>query len=176
MSTLLVAAIVLGAVAAICFLLITVHNKHKREATAKLLNHFSELGTAHHLSFSGQELLRHCVVGLDGLNRKVLVVTNEESHYHSFLIDLNEVKNCTVKKIYGTAKDPSEEPFLVKIVLQLERQGKAPAEIVFYRHFENHIYEAQELEQKAGHWKSILSKLQAPASNPVFNHPENNVA
>jgi hypothetical protein len=167
MSTILVAAILVGSVVAICFLLISVHNKHKREAMNNLLKHFSQLGTENNLSFSSQEMLNNCVLGLDGINRKILVVTKEDNFYGSFIIDLDEVKTCSVKKIYGTIKagdlkNHKLEQHLEKIVLQFTLNNKLSAEIVFYQHFLNHIYETQELEHKARHWEAILSKMQKP--------------
>ena len=165
MSSLFVAAILVGSVAAICILLVSIHNKHKREAMNKLLKHFSQSGTENNLGFSSQEILNHCVFGLDGVNRKILVVTREDDYYGSFIIDLNEVKNCKVKKTYGAIKaddlkDHKLEQYLEKIVLQFELHGKPSVEIVFYKNFDNHIYETQELEQKAKHWEAILSKMQ----------------
>lgn len=170
MSTILVAAIVVGFIIAVCLLLIGIHNKHKREAMNNILKHFSQLGTENNLSFSSQELLHHCVLGLDGVNRKILVVTKEESSYGWFIIDLNEVKNCSVKKSYGTIKvgdlkDHKLEQHLEKIVLHFELYRKPSVEIVFYKNFDNHIYETQELEQKARHWEAILSKMQTPLKN-----------
>jgi hypothetical protein len=170
MSTLLVAAIIVGFIVSICFLLIGIHNKHKREAMSKILKHFSHLGSENNLSFSSQELLNHCIIGLDGVNRKILVVTKEGSYYGSFIIDLNEIKTCTVKKIYGAIaggdlKGRKLEQYLEKIVLHFEMYGKPSVEIVFYRNFDNHIYEVQELEKKAKHWETILSKMHMPLSN-----------
>jgi len=170
MSTLFIAAILVGSVAIICLLLISIHNKHKREAMNNILKHFSQLGTENNLSFSSQEILNHCVLGLDGMNRKILVVTREDDYYGSFIIDLREVKNCTVKKIFGTIKsgdlkNNKLEQYLEKIVLHFELYRKPSVEIVFYKNSCNHIYETQELEQKAKHWESILSKMQAPLKN-----------
>jgi hypothetical protein len=170
MSTLLIAAILVGSVLAICLLLISIHNKHKRETMNNILKHFNQLGTENNLSFSSQELLNQCVLGLDGVNRKILVVTSENNNYSSFIIDLNEVKNCKVKKIFGTImagslKDHKLEQYLEKIVLQFELHGKPSGEVVFYSNLENHIYEIQELEQRAKHWETILSKMQMHLKN-----------
>jgi len=167
MSTLIVAAILVGSVVLICFLLISIHNKHKREAMNNLLKHFSQLGTENNLSFSSQEVLNNCVLGLDGINRKILVVIREGELFSSFLIDMNEVKSCTVKKIYGSInvgdlKDHKLEQYLDKIILLFEYNSKPSVEIVFYKNHHNHIYETQELEQKAKHWEAILSKMQKP--------------
>jgi hypothetical protein len=170
MSAILVAAILVGVVVAICLLLISIHNKHKREAMNNLLKHFSQLGTENNLNFSGQEVLNNCVLGLDGVNRKILVVTREDGFYTSFMIDLNEVKSCTVKKLYGTIrvgdlKHHKLDQHLEKIVLQFEFNRKPSVEIVFYNNADNHIYEIQDLEQKARHWEAILSKMHTPLKN-----------
>jgi hypothetical protein len=170
MSTILIATILVGLVATICLLLISIHNKHKREAMNKILKHFNHLGTENNLSFSSQEILNHCVLGLDGVNRKILVVTKEYNYYDSFIVDLNEVKICKVKKVYGTInagdlKDRKLEQYLEKIVLHFELQGKPSVEIVFYSNLNNHIYETQELDQRAKLWETILSKMQRPSKN-----------
>jgi len=164
MSTLLIAAIIIGSIAAICFVLVSIHNKHKREAMNELLKNFHESGTENGLSFSSQEVLKNSILGLDGVHRKILVMTQKDNAHVSFLINLNEVKNCSVKKIYGSlnAGEQKQEPYLEKIVLHFDMIGKSSAEIVFYQHFDNHIYETLELEQKAKHWEAILSKMQTP--------------
>lgn len=165
MSTFIVAGILIGSVAAICFLLIHIHNKHNREAMNNLLKHFSNLGTENNLIFSSQEILKHSMLGLDGVRRKILVVTREDNFYGSFIIDLEQVRNCSVKKIYGTIKagdlkNQKLDQYLEKIVLHFDLQNKSSVEIVFYKHLDNHMYEALELEQKAKHWEAILSKMQ----------------
>jgi len=170
MSTYIVAAIIIGSVVSICFLLISIHNKHNREAMNKLLKYFSQLGTENDLSFSSQEILRNCILGLDGLQRKIMVVQRVDGSFSSFIIDLREVKNCSVKKIYGTInvgdlKKAKLEQYLEKIVLHFDLNDNSGAEIVFYKHFENHLLEALELEQKAKNWDAILSKMQLPLKN-----------
>jgi hypothetical protein len=170
MSTILVAVILVGSVAAICLLLIRIHNKHKREAMNNLLKHFSQLGTENNLNFSSQEVLNNCILGLDGINRKILVATKEDGFYSSFIIDLNDVKSCTVKKIYGTIRvgdlrNHRLDQYLEKMVLHFELNRKPSVEIVFYKNHDNHIFETQELEQKARHWEAILSKMHAPIKN-----------
>jgi hypothetical protein len=170
MSTIIVAAILVGSVAAICLLLINIHNKEKSIAMNKLLKYFSQLGTENNLSFSSQEILKDSVLGLDGVHRKILVVTKEDGYFGSFIIDLNQVINCSVKKIYGTIevgdlKKHKLDQYLEKIVLHFEVNHKPSVEIVFYNHFENHIYEVLELEQKAKYWETILSKMQTSLKN-----------
>lgn len=167
MSTYIVAAIVIGSVVGICLLLISIHNKHNRKAMNKLLNYFSQLGIENDLNFSSQEILKSSVLGLDGVQRKILVVQREDGFFGSFIIDLREVKNCSVKKVYGTInvgdlKKAKLEQYLEKIVLHFDLHDNSSAEIMFYKHVENHPLEALELEQKAKNWDAILSKMQVP--------------
>jgi hypothetical protein len=170
MSTLFVAAIIIGSVAAICLVLISIHKKHKREAMNNMLKHFSRLAAENNLNFSSQEILRNSILALDGIHRKIVVVSKNDDVYTSLLINLNEVKDCTVKKIYGNIKvgdlkSHKLEQHLEKIVLHFELMHKSPVEIVFYKNIHNHIYETQELEQKARHWEAILSKMKSPLKN-----------
>src|SRR4051812_32479171 len=123
MSTLIVAAIIIGAVVIISFLLNYVHNKHKREAMNKLLTYFSEAGTKDGLRFSSQELLKNTVMGVDGVSRKLLIANRQNEVLASFVIDLQEMKSCAVQKIYasvnsGDGKNQKPEQYLEKIVLQ----------------------------------------------------------
>ena len=167
MSTLLVAAILVGSVAAICLLLIINHNKHKRETMNKILRHFSQIGTENNLSFSSQEMLNDSLLGLDGMKRKILVVKKVNDNYESMVIDLRDVKSCSVKKKYGTIKaddlkNNKLEKYLEEIVLHFDLNNKPSAEISFYNDVENNVYQTMELEQKARHWEAILSKMQMP--------------
>jgi hypothetical protein len=168
MSTLVVAAVLVGIVAAVIFLLVSIDKKQKRNAMNQLLHAFSQKGSEHGLTFSGQEILKETVIGLDGVQRKMLVLQRrDEKAFDSFIIDLNEVKGCTVKKEHGKInlvefRAGKQEQYLEKIALRFELQGKPPVEVLFYQHFANHIYEIAELESKAKHWEVILSKMVVP--------------
>jgi hypothetical protein len=173
MSALIIAFILIGSLMVISFILISIHNKHKRKDMNELLKYFSQAGIENKLSFSSQEVLSNCVLGLDGIHRKILVVTKGESGFKSLVIDMNEVKNCSVKKVFGTIraddlKDNKLEQYLEKITLQFDIEGKPSVEIAFYRNSENHVYEMLELEQKAGHWESILSKMKPALKNTAI--------
>lgn len=136
----------------------------------KLLNYFRQIGVKHQLNFSSQEILLNCILGLDGIHRKVLIVAQEQDYYTSSIIDLDQVKNCTVKKLYGSIKvgqlrKRRLEEYLQKIVLHFELKKGQPVEVEFYHHVNNHVYQVLELEQKAKYWEAILSKMQSPEKN-----------
>lgn len=168
MSTVIVAAILIIFVAGICLLLALVNNKQKRKALHYRLQQFSKEGTKHNLSFSSQEILENCTIGLDGIQRKLLVMQQNDAAFHSFLINLDEVKACSVKRLYGTINDAdtkakSAEQFLEKIVLHFAfTNGQAAVQVPFYEHLTNNVYEVSTLEAKAKRWEEILSRMVAP--------------
>jgi len=166
MSTIIVASIVVGGVAGICWLLIFIANRQKTKKINRRLHRFSELGTSHQLSFSSQEVLNNNIVGLDGINRKLLVLTQVgERLFDEYVVDLREVKNCTVKRSFGNStpvdsRSRRAETHIEKLSLQFEFYGDAdPFEIVFYNHIDNNIYHLADLEEKANHWQQILTKM-----------------
>jgi hypothetical protein len=166
MSTILVAAILVGAVVAICLLLISISNKQKFRKMNTLLNHFSQLGTLYGLSFSSQEVLNNNIIGLDGINRKLLFVTQkDDASFDDYVVSLSEVKNCTVKKHYGNIapgelKNKKLGTFLERVTLHVELQnGKDPVEISFYNHIDNNIYQLADIEKKAERWMQIIQQM-----------------
>ena len=165
MPTLIVAAILFIAIIIICLLLLSIANQQKNKRMNKVLKHFSRLGTAYNLSFSSQEVLSNVIIGLDGINRKILILESTETTFHDYVIDLNEVKHCSIKKYYGHIKpgglkNHHMESFLEKICLHFEfLNGRESKEIVFYNHMDNHTYQLSVLQQKALNWKDSFEKM-----------------
>lgn len=168
MSTLFVAAILVGVIAAICLLLVSIDKKQKRNAMNELLRAFHQKGAEYKLSFSSQEILKDTILGLDGMHRKLLVLERAiDKTFSSCVIDLNGVQTCSVKKEYGTinsgelnVKNP--EQYLKTISLHFVLYNKPAVEIVFYNFIREHVHEIAERENKAKHWETILSKLLVP--------------
>lgn len=169
MSTLFVAAIIIGLVAAVCMVLASLDKKQKRKILNELLQRFSQLGSDHNLRFSSQEVLTNAVIGLDGLHRKLAVLQKRsETDFSGWVIDLNEIRSCSVKRHYGTIgagdlQTKKPEQYLEKIVLHLVfSDGRDHAEVTFYNHIDHVIYQIRELEDKARHWELALSKMLVP--------------
>ena len=74
MSTIIVAAILISIVTFICLILISINNKHRQRETAELLALSSKFGTENNLSFSSREILGNCLIGLDEIQRKILIL------------------------------------------------------------------------------------------------------
>jgi hypothetical protein len=168
MSHIVVALIIVAAVILICLSLVALHNKQKQKAMNELINFFREAGTQNSLNFSCEEVLHNSVLGLDGVHRKMLVVTRDGNFFHSFLMDVNDIRNCTVKKIYttiyaGDLKKHGLEQHLRKIVLSIELRGGHTNEILFFSQYDNHVQDIQELEKKARRWETFLTKMQKPS-------------
>jgi len=166
MSTLIVAAILISVITGICLVLVSMNNKHRKKTASGLLNHFSKLGTENKLSFSSQEILENCIIGLDGIQRKLLILKKiDKDEYDSILLDLNEVKRCSKKNIYsrvniGTNKKERFENHLDKIVLEFDFiDNRQPVQILFFEPITNHVFAMSELEQKAKKWETILSQI-----------------
>ena len=166
MSTIIVAAIIISVIISISLKLVSINNKQRKKTSTELLNHFSKLGTGNNLSFSSQEILENCIIGLDGIQRKLLILKKiDKDEYDSILLDLNEVKKCSKKNIYtrvniGTNKKERFENHLDKIVLDFDFiDNRQPVQILFFEPITNHIFAMLELEQKAKKWETILSQI-----------------
>ena len=72
MSTIIVAAILISIVIFICLILISINNKHRKKAITELLARSSKFEAENNLSFSSQEILENCLIGLDEIQRKLI--------------------------------------------------------------------------------------------------------
>jgi len=159
--------ILLSAAAFLCYCLLTaIRNRQKQRKMKRLLDYFSRLGSKYNLSFSSQEVLRNCIIGLDGVQRKLLVLNGiNNGVLTEQVIDLNEVTNCSVKKQYGHIqvnglRKRRLEQYLEKMTLHFKfLLDKPPADVQFFKQAEDNISELSELENKAEKWKVILSKM-----------------
>ena len=165
MSTITIALIMIGSIAAITLALVSISNKHQKEKKEKLLHQLSRVGTENNMFITKQEILNDGIIGLDSLNKKLLVLENNEDNFNWAIINLDEVKAFSVKKLYqatniGTLKKRLMEEHLEKIVLQFElKDEKGKIEVPFFVFSKNHIYQLAELEQQAKYWEASLSKL-----------------
>ena len=132
----------------------------------QIFNRLSELGIKNNLRFSSQELLENAVIALDGMQGKLLVINGiVKDNYDEALIDLDDLKSCSLKKEYGSIrvgdlKKRKLEQLLNKISLHFEfRNNKEPVDVPFYEHSEAQNLNVSEMELKAKHWGIILSKM-----------------
>src|SRR6478735_3358411 len=96
MSTMMIAILLFALVASPAFLLARYHQQLRRKITARLLKGFSQLGSAHDINFSSQDRLGNCIIGLDGIHCRLLVMEHDDAGKikQSRVIDLAEVSAC----------------------------------------------------------------------------------
>jgi hypothetical protein len=174
MSIVLVAIILVGAVLLVCLPLIIIDKRAKSKSMNRKLLLLSELGSSHQLSFSAQEILAGSILALDGINRKLFILHNTpDNKFEETLVNLDEIKYCTVKKHYGTIKAgelPSRKlsEYLSRIVLHFEFKDGIPSlEVVFYDHIQNGLGEMEYLEEKARRWEVVLSSMLLTKSRKI---------
>lgn len=171
MSSIIIAVIIVGIVGLTITILVSIHNKEKKKKTIALVAHFNQSGMENNFTFSCQEVLKNSIVGLDGLQRKLLILEygEDEVNKRFHIVDLNKVSNCSLQKTFSAAPSndgrKSSDVYLEKIQLRFEYTNhNLPVEVVFYNNISNHIYEIPELEHKAKDWQSILNKLISPSN------------
>ncbi len=136
----------------------------------ELFNYLRARGTKSNLNFSSCEFLKDTLLGLDTANRKLLIIRGiQASKYEEVVVNLDEVKSCSLKKVWGTIKAGDLkrrklEQLLDNISLHFEFGGqKEPVEIPFFQYLQNDISKRSELDKKAKHWGLMLSEmLKAP--------------
>ena len=164
MSTIIFLLIVVAET--VIYTLIFIDMKHRSIRFDKIRYlQLSELGSKFSMSFSSHEVLGNKIMGLDGINKKLLVLEQTDGQSQSYIIDLDEAKAISVRKIYssikaGELKKRRIEAFLKTIQLQFEfGNGKEDIVLPFYESKIDSIYDLPGLERKIKNWQMILSKM-----------------
>ncbi len=147
----------------------------------ELFNYLSALGSRKNLNFSNFEFLKGAVVGLDTTNRTLLIIQGiQEAKYEEVLISLDEVKSCSLKRVYGSIKAGDLkrrklEQLLDKVSLHFEfRSDRDPVELPFFEYSGDDVSKRSELNQKAREWGEMLSEmLKASAQEMVSSEVVN---
>jgi hypothetical protein len=164
MSSIIVAFLLIALIVIICLALVSINNKHRQRTAIEIVNLFNKLGQEKNLSFHNKEINENFIIGLDEVHKKLLGLRKTDNKYSSLVIDLDQVKSCSKKKIYrtinmGTIKKQKFETLVDKIVLQFDYMDKRePAQISFYEAGRDHLFDMNDLARKAGNWEIILTK------------------
>jgi len=164
MSTILIAFLLVAIIIIISFVLVLLNNKHRQRTAIKIVNLFNNVGRETGLSFSKKEIHENFIIGLDAVQKKILSLRKTGNKYNSLVIDLQQVKSCSKKKVYeqvnmGTIKNQKFETVLDKIVLEFDYPDKRePVQISFYEAGRDHLFEMDDLVRKAGSWEVLLTK------------------
>ncbi len=165
MYTIIIAIVIVAVVAFIIFGLVSIHNRQTRKTVADLLSRFEEAALKENLKFSKKEILGNLIIGLDDVNKKLMIFKRAGDEYHSQVIDLNEVKDCSKRKVYlkidvNTRKSEKYENYVEEIVLSFSIPLQLKHENVsFYDSGVHGLRDLAEAEQKATEWETTLRKL-----------------
>lgn len=162
-------SIVLGFVVLVLFaFLVYFAKKRKRHQAKLLLSRLSKLAEEQGLVLSSQDVFSRVAIGLDGIHRKLLVAERVGDHVaETFVIDLHEVRSCSVIKKYRSDISPIFQLYpagiLETVSLRFDWTNEKPSTCVnLYSHLHDHQFVAAGLERRAEDWKAVLSKLRRP--------------
>jgi hypothetical protein len=164
MSSIITALIIISVTVAISWFVVYIGNRYQKKKRDRMLRRFSRLGSEHNMSFTSQEILNDCIIGIDGIHKKMLVITATGEEYKWMVIDLLTVRSCAVTRLYHSSnsemKQPPEDGQLQRVVLRFDLEdGKDSMDIPFFDFSRDHVFRLAELEQKAGNWHACLDKL-----------------
>jgi hypothetical protein len=150
----------------IYLLLVFKNDMYMWNRATDLLAQFNTLGMENNISFSRKEILKDCIIGLDGKHRKLVVLQQfGQFAYDWHIIDLNDIQSCFIKKTYrnikaGELKKRKIGDYLESINLGLEfLDNRTPLEISFYARAGHKSWKVSELDRKAKNWQIMLSTI-----------------
>jgi hypothetical protein len=166
MSTIILATVLLAGIVASYFLIFYAGIRRSRKRLHHFLNRFSKLGSYYSLSFTSQEILTDCLIGLDGRSRKILVFHDRQHKaFNHYLLNLDQVRACEVGYYYqildhGGAYELYEKKEVDGIFLCFHFDNPDDRiEVEFYRKGKDRMLLLAEREQKARDWETIISKM-----------------
>jgi len=131
----------------------------------KKLRNFPRVAKIFNLSVAKQESLHNQLIALDDAKRKLLLIKKEKSKVDYFVVDLQNVQQVSVKKVYGSipAGDLQTKElnnYLQSVSLQLRfKSGAEPVAVSFYESRYNTIKQQSFLEAAANKWEQFVSDL-----------------
>jgi hypothetical protein len=158
----------------VCFVLciMWVGTSRKRRAK-KLQRHFDRTATKLGLQISSQEQFGNRALGIDYRTNKLLFVKRAGLRLKSLIIDLNEIANCTYRKLY--MKTPYKTAnnqiklLLTDILLEFDRKDHSTIAVPLFHYTIDGFPDTQQIELKAKHWEQLVQKVlpKQPASHPL---------
>ena len=166
MFTVLTVVILVAICIILCSWLPYLLKKRKQKQLLFQLNALSLLGTQKRLIFTCHIVLPQSIIGVDGFQKKLLIVSRIKKHsFHTEIIDLKQVSSFNVKRFFSPVRgnntlSQTDGQHIQKIVLQIElKNKKEPVEIVFYSGKDNRYPNCAALEHQAIQWKIMLNKM-----------------
>lgn len=150
----------------IIVIILEMKNRFVHKRLSSILFQSSEIASRNNLSFSSQLFLRDMILGVDGVNRKLVVIKDINGLADCKTIDLNLIKECTIHKEYqkieaGALRKSSLDQYLQTISLNLILSDGLLISLPFYEKGRNSLAEMHTCEVRARDWESMLNKMRA---------------
>ena len=158
----------IAVVIAVSLIIVILYHLRRQKKTERLLSGFENAAAEFNLSIAKQQLLGNRVIGYDNANNKLLFLVRTGNKEDGYLVDLEDVKSCTVNKSYGPTKKSRKKPgaYIKMIALQLNyKNGAKPLLLPFYIKTIDPVSEIMEKAKQAKEWQTLLSASMTKKSN-----------
>ena len=165
MYILIIAILTVAVVGFFILILVYIHDRQIRKMVADLLRRFDEAAKKENLAPSKKEILGNLVIGVDDINKKLIILKKKGDEYHTMVIDLKEVRDCSKRKIYhridiSMGDKEKYQNYVEEIVLSFDIPLRLKQEdIPFYDSGVHGLRNLAEAEQKATEWETTIRKL-----------------
>jgi hypothetical protein len=155
-----------GIIALIVFIALTffiLQHLSVQKKSEKLLSDFYAVISQFNFIVSKQEVIGERIISIDDVNNRLLFFTNMEGSHQGYMIELDDIKNITLKREYHR-KYPDLEyvagiaPSIRKVDLQLHYENKnRPSILNFYRKGIDGGKHLKEYTSKAIEWQQLIA-------------------
>ena len=165
MHTIIIAIIIVAVVGLFIWVLVSIHNRETGKTAADLLRRFDEAAQKVNLRVSKKEVLGNVIIGLDDVYKELIIFKKREDEYHSLVINLNDVKGCSKRKVYHSidmdgGRKGKYESHVGEILLSLDIPHQPEQEnIAFYDSRVYGLRDLEEAERKANEWETTIRKI-----------------
>jgi hypothetical protein len=145
----------------VAFLIIQlIYNLHRQKKGERLLYAFEEAATGFGVSISKRQISDHWIIGFDEAQNRLLYLRRTGKKVEGYLVDLSEVKSCTVIRQYVPFWNGSERTgvSIGTISLRLTyKNGAKPLVFPFYNNRIDPAYDLKDRAQQATAWQKFIS-------------------
>ena len=165
MYTIIIAFTIVAVLALLIMGLILIHDRQSGKMVADLLDRFAKEAQKENMKCSKKEILGYIIIGLDDVYNKMMILKRTGDAHHTLVIELNEVKSCSKRKVYhkvdiSMGKREKYENYIEEIVLSFDIPPQRKEEnISFYDSGVHGLLDLAEAEQKATEWETVIRKI-----------------
>jgi len=125
----------------------------RKKKQTLLTNLMDQIANREKLFITERQLWRNRVMGMDRINKMLVLIWIHDSKVEEYLIALDEINYCSV------FQQTSGKSHIRAILLELTFRSKqrSPLQIPFYEEIQDGIFEMKRLAERAEYWKKALS-------------------